>query len=617
MRVYAPPFPPSLSLFSLYLKKSLEMKNLFSKWSQAGLTTLFLVLALTLTLTPALHSQSPQGIPYQAVMRNADGSVMASSAVNLTFMIHDGTANGTVVYQESHALTSNAQGLVSCVVGNGVVSEGNFENINWGNGAKFLHVMMGIDASLLDLGTQQMLSVPYSLYAGGTHVSVSPTGDTLTVGGQSVIVPGISAANPPPLFTQGSGVTDIDGNFYPSIIINGQEWMQQNLAVTKYRNGDPIPTGYYNSTWQNTTNGVYAIYNNDAANNTSYGKLYNWYAVNDSRGVCPTGWHVPGDAEWTILENSLGGSSVAGGKMKSTTGYNSPNNGGTNESGFTGLPGGNRDLYGTYYYIGDYGYWWSSTESDSGRAWKRALDFNYSAVLRSHIIKTYGYSVRCVRDSEVAPIQGCTDGAACNFLANANQDDGSCLYLNATCDDGNANTSNDVINGSCVCAGTAVNNNNVVIGQDYQGGKVAYIFQPGDAGYVEGETHGLVAAAQDLPVTYPWGCYGIAITGADGQAVGTGAQNTLDIVNVGCGGAAQACTDLVLNGYSDWFLPSLQELNLLYYNRDSIGGFQSNYWYLSSSEYNSYNAWRFLFFNGDTYAINKNNALYVRAVRAF
>jgi hypothetical protein len=109
-------------------------------------------------------------------MRNADGSVMVSSAVSLTIMIHDESATGTVVYQENHALSSNAQGLVSCVVGNGVISQGNFANINWGNGAKFLHVMMGTT----DLGTQQMLSVPYALYAAqsGTPGPAGATGAT-------------------------------------------------------------------------------------------------------------------------------------------------------------------------------------------------------------------------------------------------------------------------------------------------------------------------------------------------------------------------------------------------------------------------------------------------------
>ncbi len=412
--------------------------------------TLFLFLALFPAL--ALLSQSPQGIPYQAVMRNADGSVMASSEAVFTFMIHDGTANGTVIYQESHSLTSNAQGLVSCVVGNGVVSQGTFASINWGSGAKFLHVMMSGN----DLGTQQMLSVPYALYAGACDIQVSLTGDTLHTGvGNFVIIPGISAANFPPtilgctdnaacnyssaatqndnsclytgatcddgnanttndvinancqcagtatgngVFVPGNGVTDIDGTVYTSIVINGQEWMQQNLAVTKYRNGDPIPTGLSNSTWNSATSGAYAIYNNDAANNATYGKLYNWYAATDSRGLCPTGWHVPSDAEWTILEMSLGGSSVAGGKMKSTTGWNAPNTGATNESGFTGLPGGYRDIDGTYSLMGYPGHWWSSSENDSNFAWFRNLYYNYSNVNRNNFYKQDGFSVRCVRD---------------------------------------------------------------------------------------------------------------------------------------------------------------------------------------------------------------------------
>ncbi len=236
-----------------------------------------LFLFLALFVSSSLHSQSPQGIPYQAVMRNADGSVMASSTVNMTFMIHDGTANGTVVYQESHALASNAQGLVSCVVGNGVVSQGNFSNINWGSGAKFLQVLM----NGTDLGTQQMLSVPYALYAGSTYVSVSPTGDTLTVGGKNVIVPGISAANPinnTPTSGLGAqvlpgnttcanefisvtvcnGQTSLtyDGRTYDLVEIGGQCWFADNLATDQYRNGDPIPTGLDNATWQNTTSGA-------------------------------------------------------------------------------------------------------------------------------------------------------------------------------------------------------------------------------------------------------------------------------------------------------------------------------------------------------------------------
>ena len=390
---------------------------------------IFLFLALFLFPALSLLSQSPQGIPYQAVMRNVDGSVMASSAVNLTFMIHDGTANGTVVYQESHSLSSNAQGLVSCVVGNGTASQGTFASINWGNGAKFLHVMMGS----IDLGTQQMLSVPYAFYAENVGVRASATGDTLTVGVQSVIVPGISAANPQAQINGGlgsqvlvgnttcaseyisvtgcGGQTSLtyDGRAYDLVEIGGQCWFADNLATDQYSNGDPIPTGLSNTTWQNTTAGAYAIYNNDIANDATYGKLYNWYTTVDSRGLCPAGWHVPTDCEWMYLEGSLGMTiqqqelaynwrgTIEGEEMKANSGWSSPNTGVTNSSGFTALPGGYRDNYGTYSNLGNYGSWWSSTENGSNYAWQRYLNYN-TIVNRNDIFKHYGYSIRCVRD---------------------------------------------------------------------------------------------------------------------------------------------------------------------------------------------------------------------------
>jgi uncharacterized protein (TIGR02145 family) len=195
-----------------------------------------------------------------------------------------------------------------------------------------------------------------------------------------------------------SNIVDVDGNVYTAVSIGTQVWMKENLKVSKYRNGDPIPTNLTNAEWYaSTTSGACAVYNNDAANNTTYGKLYNWYAVVDSRNLCPTGWHVPTDAEWTTLENYLGGTSVAGGKLKSTSSlWASPNTGATNESGFSGLPGGNRSGTGTYLNIGNYGYWWSST--GGAVVWCRDLRYSSGTSTRNNLEERRGLSVRCLRD---------------------------------------------------------------------------------------------------------------------------------------------------------------------------------------------------------------------------
>ena len=202
-------------------------------------------------------------------------------------------------------------------------------------------------------------------------------------------------------------VTDIDGNVYQTVQINDQIWMAENLKVEHYRDGTAIPTGYSDSEWGNLSTGAYAVYDNNETHADTYGYLYNWYAVNDSRNIAPEGWHVPTDDEWQILVDYLGGSSVAGGKMKEegTAHWNSPNTGATNESGFTALPGGYRYYRyyssGYYYYMGTSGYFWSSTEYYSLGAWYRVLNSNYSGVYRSYdFSKRSGFSVRCLRTVE-------------------------------------------------------------------------------------------------------------------------------------------------------------------------------------------------------------------------
>ena len=197
-------------------------------------------------------------------------------------------------------------------------------------------------------------------------------------------------------------VTDIDGNTYNTVTIGNQVWMKENLKVSKYRNGDSlisIKYGLSDSIWAITTNGAYAINYNDPAMNTIYGKLYNWYAVADSRCLCPVGWHVPSDAEWSTLENFLGGDSLAGGKMKEVSPlWASPNTGATNSSGFSALPGGLRVFFGRLYFEGRYGYWWSSTENSSTDAFGRFLSYESGFFFRNPDPKESGFSVRCLKD---------------------------------------------------------------------------------------------------------------------------------------------------------------------------------------------------------------------------
>ena len=199
-----------------------------------------------------------------------------------------------------------------------------------------------------------------------------------------------------------SGWVSLSSSFVtlPTIVIGTQQWMEKNLDVLTYRNGDIIPQVTDPTAWAALTTGAWCYYNNDVANGAIYGKLYNWYAVNDPRGLAPTGWHVPTDDEWTTLSTTLGGDAVAGGKMKvaGTTRWTTPNTGATNESGFAGLPGGYRASYGTFYSVGSSGIWWSSTENNTAGAWYRFLYHNDGTIVRYYDDKKAGFSVRCLRD---------------------------------------------------------------------------------------------------------------------------------------------------------------------------------------------------------------------------
>ncbi len=186
------------------------------------------------------------------------------------------------------------------------------------------------------------------------------------------------------------------------VTIGKQVWMTENLNVDAFRNGDAIPEAKTYEEWRKAGQNkqpIWCYYDNDTNNGTKYGKLYNWYAVNDPRGLAPKGWHIPSDAEWNKLTFFLGGEHVAGEKMKSTSGWQDSGNG-SNDSGFSGLPGGNRNYGGpfSFYLIGFTGYWWSSTENNTSNAWLRLLNNKDGDVGRNEGNKGYGFSVRCLRD---------------------------------------------------------------------------------------------------------------------------------------------------------------------------------------------------------------------------
>ena len=200
---------------------------------------------------------------------------------------------------------------------------------------------------------------------------------------------------------------DLDQNTYTYVAIGQQTWMQQNLNVSRYSDGAVIPQVSDPTQWASLTTGAWCYYSNNDAAGTTYGKLYNWYAVagihdNDpntpNKTLAPTGWHAPTDAEWTTLTDFLGGVAVAGGKMKTPSNWQAPNAGATNSSGFTAIPGGYRDFNGTYSSNGALANWWSSSEFDAASAWSRNVYYLGPNASRVSAKKARGFSIRCIKD---------------------------------------------------------------------------------------------------------------------------------------------------------------------------------------------------------------------------
>lgn len=403
-----------------------------------------------------VFAQAPQGFNYQATVRDNNGQLVVNQNVYFKFNIMQNTPTSLPVYSEIHYAPTDDLGNVSLVIGHGTPETGTFPGIDWSVGTYFLGIELNTGSGYLAMGTTQFLSVPYALYANSagnsepqnlaevlfqgnngdgiqiknigypTHendavtksyvsLKVTETGDTLFLGDlQWVIIPGISEANwgggEPPLNT----VIDYDGNIYPVITIGNRKWMAANLKVTHYRNGESITyPGAENSSWAANTNGAYAWYNNNIEWKHIYGGLYNFYAVANSNGLCPDGWHVPNSEEWSLLSNAIGGNeSNSGNELKScrqvespfeecaTTihprwDYNEVNNG-TDEHHFNAIPAGIRNTEGVFEGLGVMNGLWTSDELQAGRAMARILQNSSGNIIIDDGYMKTGNSVRCV-----------------------------------------------------------------------------------------------------------------------------------------------------------------------------------------------------------------------------
>ncbi len=446
-----------------------------------------------LIIAATLMGQAPSSFKYQAVLRDARGNIKANTATNIIIAILQGSATGTTVYSETHSVTTDGYGLINLELGKGTATIGTMSAINWGAGVYFVKVT--VDG--VEMGTGQLLSVPYALYAAkaangfsgsysdltnkptlfdGTWVSLtgkpslatvatsgsyadlsnkpalfdgtwlSLSGKPTTIAGYGITDAVTTAGNQTisgnktfsgtitvttpvnttdaatkayvdavieQLYAQGAlRVRDYDCNYYNTIKIGNQIWMTENLKTTRFNDGTQILLVIDSTAWGGLATPGYCWYDNDYSKYAdTYGALYNWYTVdpasNGGKNVCPTGWHIPTDNEWYILESfvdntiqpntvDLRGTDV-GAKLKSTV------MNGIDLYGFSALPGGYRGSSGSKFsnidmYLSLCGNWWARTQNDENTAWRRSLYYDYSTSRRNPTNKRAGYSLRCTKD---------------------------------------------------------------------------------------------------------------------------------------------------------------------------------------------------------------------------
>ncbi len=360
------------------------------------------ILLLLLWVGQIFYAQTPQAFSYQAVLRNTQSELLVTTTVGIKVSILKDGTDGTVVYTETHQPITNENGLVTLQIGNGTTSN-DFSSIDWGDGIYFVKTEIDIEggSDYTISSVSQLLSVPYALYAENTgnasglnelKAEVALMKHTMSAGGYA---------------------EDIDGNQYNSVKIGNQIWMAENLKVTHYPDGTEIPLVEETSAWislgDNNTSDGYCWYNNDIGNKDKYGALYTWAAAmgdnavgsdlipSGVQGVCPDGWHLPSHSEWLLLKEyltSIGYEGIEGEVMKSDIDWN-----GTNLVGFNAVPSGIRHPNdGTFERGESQAFWWSSKETSSYGAKGRKILTSWTDFFGSDDIKSWGFSVRCIKD---------------------------------------------------------------------------------------------------------------------------------------------------------------------------------------------------------------------------
>ena len=410
---------------------------------------LYPILCLTIALAVQLHAQTPQGFNYQATVRNSFGELMLNSNVSFRLNLIQGSQTGTAVFTETHDTVTDDLGQVSLVIGHGNATTGSFSTVDWSLGNYYLGIEINSGNGYVAMGTTQLLSVPYALYAAdtgkeafpgfGTEAGTALEGNTPTITEdqanaitantlkytQAQVDAIIASLQREIDAIEPTTVTDIDGNTYKFLTYGSQTWTVEDAAMETYRDGTPIPQVTSDNEWQNLTTGAWCYIDNDPTK----GKLYNWYAVmgiHDEASAtdeslrkvfAPEGWHVPTENEWEILENYL----IANGynydgirevdrlakAMASNSGWDSsgtegaPGNDSTTNNGskFNAYPVGMR-YPSTFYNEGAYATFWTSTDSDGylTRAGAYSLYYNTHYLNHGADLKNYGFSVRFVRD---------------------------------------------------------------------------------------------------------------------------------------------------------------------------------------------------------------------------